>query len=282
MCCPLFQLHRRALGGSCGEAADLQEQQETWQWQGPNAASGSLHLQRGRDRDILFPDVPVSLQTVADCVLYYYLTKKNENYKNLVRRNYRRRGKSQVRAVGAHGNVVPWAERRAAGLRTCSFSAALSLSTPNASFLPSPEGGFACRLQWGCGFALCSFSEQAVFWQLMFVRPRAKVVVALKKQTTNPRCLKKGTEQTQKTWPRVRSGTGLPVQPAALSENQAGPISLSPLQLMGTGLCAGDRAGAWGWAAESTLAVTWPKYKIRHECASVAAGTVIPRCPDKC
>lgn len=36
-------------------------------------------------------------QTVAECVLYYYLTKKNENYKSLVRRSYRRRGKSQVR-----------------------------------------------------------------------------------------------------------------------------------------------------------------------------------------
>uniref|UniRef100_A0A673VQD8 Nuclear receptor corepressor 2 n=1 Tax=Suricata suricatta TaxID=37032 RepID=A0A673VQD8_SURSU len=35
--------------------------------------------------------------TVAECVLYYYLTKKNENYKSLVRRSYRRRGKSQVR-----------------------------------------------------------------------------------------------------------------------------------------------------------------------------------------
>lgn len=38
-----------------------------------------------------------ALQTVAECVLYYYLTKKNENYKSLVRRSYRRRGKSQVR-----------------------------------------------------------------------------------------------------------------------------------------------------------------------------------------
>ncbi|XP_040843066.1 nuclear receptor corepressor 2 [Ochotona curzoniae] len=37
-------------------------------------------------------------KTVAECVLYYYLTKKSENYKSLVRRSYRRRGKSQVRA----------------------------------------------------------------------------------------------------------------------------------------------------------------------------------------
>uniref|UniRef100_A0A4W5PAU9 Nuclear receptor corepressor 2 n=1 Tax=Hucho hucho TaxID=62062 RepID=A0A4W5PAU9_9TELE len=35
-------------------------------------------------------------KTVAECVLFYYLTKKNENYKNIVRRNYRRRGRSQV------------------------------------------------------------------------------------------------------------------------------------------------------------------------------------------
>lgn len=38
----------------------------------------------------------VTFQTVAECVLFYYLTKKNENYKNIVRRNYRRRGRSQV------------------------------------------------------------------------------------------------------------------------------------------------------------------------------------------
>ncbi|XP_063820655.1 nuclear receptor corepressor 2 isoform X8 [Pseudophryne corroboree] len=34
-------------------------------------------------------------KTVSDCVLFYYLTKKNENYKSLVRRNYRRKGKNQ-------------------------------------------------------------------------------------------------------------------------------------------------------------------------------------------
>ncbi len=40
--------------------------------------------------------ISIMFQTVAECVLFYYLTKKNENYKNIVRRNYRRRGRSQV------------------------------------------------------------------------------------------------------------------------------------------------------------------------------------------
>lgn len=67
-------------------------------------------------------------QTVAECVLYYYLTKKNENYKSLVRRSYRRRGKSQVRgrrkAVGLRGRFPacsaasgPWALTPLHGLR---------------------------------------------------------------------------------------------------------------------------------------------------------------------
>lgn len=71
----------------------------------PSSSSHCLHCRLCALREyelrvwaerVRFVFVCVCSQTVAECVLFYYLTKKNENYKNIVRRNYRRRGRSQV------------------------------------------------------------------------------------------------------------------------------------------------------------------------------------------
>ena len=65
---------------------------------------------------------------MAECVLYYYLTKKNENYKSLVRRSYRRRGKGQVRR-GRGG--LPACSGAACGDISCFSAAGPSVWAPS-------------------------------------------------------------------------------------------------------------------------------------------------------
>lgn len=83
-------------------------------------------------------------QTVAECVLYYYLTKKNENYKSLVRRSYRRRGKSQVRGGGGAVGLQDWfpacSTASAMGTDVCAL---LSLGPSQWWFGPTPWGCWA-------------------------------------------------------------------------------------------------------------------------------------------
>lgn len=71
-------------------------------------ASGCSPPRPPRRRTLPSASLSLFPQTVAECVLYYYLTKKNENYKSLVRRSYRRRGKSQVRGGGGAGIRGAW------------------------------------------------------------------------------------------------------------------------------------------------------------------------------
>lgn len=77
-------------------------------------------------------------------------------------------------------------------LCTCSFSAALFSEHPKCCFSPLPRRASCLQTAVGCGFAQCSFSEHAVFSQLMFVRPHAKVTAALKKANSEHKMLEKG------------------------------------------------------------------------------------------
>lgn len=69
---------------------------------------------------------------MAECVLYYYLTKKNENYKSLVRRSYRRRGKGQVRrGRGGLPGGLPACSGAACGDISCFSAAGPSVWAPS-------------------------------------------------------------------------------------------------------------------------------------------------------
>lgn len=108
--CVLLASHPRSTGEETdtGQAARPRPRPQPRSRRREEAASGPRPLAPCAAAPPARPSalLPLGPQTVAECVLYYYLTKKNENYKSLVRRSYRRRGKSQVRGRRAVPSVL--------------------------------------------------------------------------------------------------------------------------------------------------------------------------------
>jgi hypothetical protein len=141
----------------------------------------------------LLSAVPSVLQTVAECVLYYYLTKKNENYKSLVRRSYRRRGKSQVRggAGVTLGDGSPHAQQPLALWSV--VVPGQRVGAPSGVLTPPTTAGMASSRGQCQGEGVTSFSA----WKIAGLWTRWSVVLAVKRshsQTRFPRTTSDGTQ----------------------------------------------------------------------------------------